>query len=45
LKNTIDSMDWDDLPPPLRAFLQGLGRVIAALSAGDPLARPRAGGN
>jgi len=45
LKNTIDSMDWDDLPPPLRAFLQGLGRVIAALSAGDPLARPRGGGN
>ena len=45
LKNTIDSMDWDDLPPPLRAFLQGLGRVIAALSAGDPLARQRVGGN
>lgn len=39
LKNTIDSMDWDDLPPPLRIFLQGLGRVIAALPA---LERPGA---
>ena len=28
IKNTMDSMDWDDLPPPLRLFLQGLGRVI-----------------
>jgi predicted lipid carrier protein YhbT len=28
LKNTMDSMDWDDLPPPLRMFLQGLGAVI-----------------
>ena len=31
VKNTMDSMDWDDLPPPLRLFLQGLGRVIARL--------------
>ncbi|MEJ2384244.1 MAG: SCP2 sterol-binding domain-containing protein [Xanthomonadales bacterium] len=42
LKNTIDSMDWDDLPPPLRAFLQGLGRVIGALSdAGVAPLRPQ----
>lgn len=32
LKNTMDSMDWDDLPPPLRMFLQGLGAVIEKLS-------------
>ena len=31
VKNTMDSMDWDDLPPPLRLFLQGLGRVIDRL--------------
>jgi len=24
-------MDWDDLPPPLRVFLQGLGRIIGGL--------------
>jgi predicted lipid carrier protein YhbT len=42
LKNTIDSMDWDDLPPPLRLFLQGLGRVIGALStAGLTPPRPQ----
>ena len=28
IKNTMDSMDWDDLPIPLRRFLQGVGRVI-----------------
>ena len=32
VKNTMDSMDWDDLPPPLRVFLQGLGAVIQHLS-------------
>lgn len=32
LKNTMDGMDWDDLPPPLRIFLQGLGTVIEKLS-------------
>ena len=32
VKNTMDSMDWDDLPPPLRMFLQGLGSVIEKLS-------------
>ncbi len=31
VKNTMDSMDWDDLPPPLRLFLQGLGAVIQRL--------------
>lgn len=31
VKNTMDSMDWDDLPPPLRLFLQGLARVIEKL--------------
>ena len=31
VKNTMDSMDWDDLPLPLREFLQGLGRVIGHL--------------
>jgi predicted lipid carrier protein YhbT len=28
VKNTMDSMDWDDLPLPLRALLQGVGRII-----------------
>ena len=32
LKTTLDSMDWVDLPPPLRMFLQGLGAVIDKLS-------------
>lgn len=32
VKNTMDSMDWDDLPPPLRLFLQGLGAVIERLA-------------
>lgn len=36
VKNTMDSMDWDDLPPPLRVFLQGLGAVIEKL----PFLRP-----
>ena len=34
VKNTMDSMDWDDLPLPLRKFLQGLGRVIGHLQTG-----------
>jgi predicted lipid carrier protein YhbT len=33
LKNTMDGMDWKDLPPPLRLFLQGLGAIIARLPA------------
>jgi len=28
VKNTIDSMDWDDLPLPLRSLLQGVGMLI-----------------
>jgi predicted lipid carrier protein YhbT len=32
VKNTMDSMDWDDLPPPLRTFLLGLGTVIEKLA-------------
>lgn len=31
LKNTMDGMDWDDLPLPLRLFLKGLGEVIGKL--------------
>ena len=32
LKNTMDSMDWDDLPMPLGKFLQALGVVIGRLA-------------
>ncbi len=28
IKNTMDSMDWEDLPMPLRKFLQVLSQVI-----------------
>lgn len=28
VKNTMDSMDWDDLPLPLRRLLQGISLVI-----------------
>ena len=31
VKNTMDSMDWDDLPMPLRRFLQSLGLLIEKL--------------
>ena len=31
VKNTMDSMDWDDLPLPLRRFLQRLSKVIEKL--------------
>ena len=34
VKNTMDGMDWEDLPPPLRLFLQGLGRAIERLGLG-----------
>ena len=33
VKNTMDSMDWDDLPLPLAGFLRGLGGVIARLKS------------
>jgi predicted lipid carrier protein YhbT len=39
VKNTMDSMDWDDLPPPLRIFLQGLGSVIERM----PFLKPKLG--
>jgi predicted lipid carrier protein YhbT len=31
VKNTMDSMDWDDLPVPLRKLLQSIGLVIEKL--------------
>jgi predicted lipid carrier protein YhbT len=31
VKNTMDSMDWDDLPMPLRRFLQTVGLLIEKL--------------
>ena len=31
IKNTMDSMDWDDLPVPLRRLLQGISLVIEKL--------------
>jgi predicted lipid carrier protein YhbT len=31
VKNTMDSMDWEDLPMPLRRLLQGVSLVIEKL--------------
>ena len=31
VKNTMDSMDWEDLPVPLRKLLQSVGLVIEKL--------------
>ena len=31
VKNTMDGMDWDDLPPPLRKFLQLVAGIIEKL--------------
>jgi len=31
VKNTMDSMDWDDLPMPLRRLLQSIGLLIEKL--------------
>ena len=31
VKNTMDAMDWDDLPPPLRRLLQMVGKLIERL--------------
>ena len=31
VKNTMDSMDWEDLPMPLRKLLQSVGLVIEKL--------------
>lgn len=33
VKNTMDSMDWDDLPPPLRHLLRLLGTLLDRLGA------------
>lgn len=33
VKNTMDSMDWDDLPVPLRRLLQGISLIIEKLQA------------
>lgn len=33
VKNTMDSMDWDDLPPPLRHLLQTLGTLFDRFGA------------
>jgi predicted lipid carrier protein YhbT len=30
VKNTMDSMDWDDLPMPLRRLLQGVSSLIGS---------------
>jgi predicted lipid carrier protein YhbT len=35
IKNTMDSMDWDDLPLPLRRVLQGISLVIEKLQKLD----------
>jgi predicted lipid carrier protein YhbT len=34
IKNTMDSMDWDDLPLPIRRLLQAISLVIARLDKG-----------
>lgn len=36
VKNTMDGMDWDELPAPLRRFLQTLGRVLERLERRFP---------
>jgi len=40
VKNTMDSMDWDDLPPPLSRLLQIVSRAIGSL---PPFMRPGVG--
>ena len=40
VKNTMDSMDWDDLPLPLRKLLQGIGVVIELLQLDTPEVKP-----
>ena len=36
VKNTMDSMDWDDLPGPLRRILQVLGQLFDRLQRRFP---------
>ena len=33
VKNTMDSMDWDDLPLPLRTLLRAIARFLEQLAA------------
>lgn len=40
VKNTMDSMDWEDLPLPLRRLLQGLGVLIEKLRKKYPNGSP-----
>jgi predicted lipid carrier protein YhbT len=40
VKNTMDSMDWDDLPTPLRKLLQGVGAIIEKLEKRSQEKRP-----
>ena len=35
VKNTMDSMDWEDLPLPLRKLLKAVSRVIEKLQQGS----------
>jgi predicted lipid carrier protein YhbT len=37
VKNTMDSMDWDDLPIPIRKFLEVLALVLEKLVLKDSL--------
>ena len=37
VKNTMDSMDWDDLPLPLRRLLQAISMVIEKLRNKGPV--------
>lgn len=36
VKNTMDSMDWQDLPPPLRRLLQAMSRLFGQLEQSFP---------
>jgi predicted lipid carrier protein YhbT len=37
VKNTMDSMDWEDLPLPLRKLLQSVGLLIEKLRSYSPI--------
>ena len=45
VKNTMDGMDWDDLPVPLRKFLEVLAVVLEALVLKENNADPGAASN
>ncbi len=42
VKNTMDGMDWDDLPFPFRRFLEVLAYLITRLSLDEALLRTEA---